>query len=313
VTALFALGAASSAMAATGHEHGPIKGIVPSRDAHSGTQGSGTINNLIFHGGSVLDANTAYAIFWSPSNWGTQIPASYESLIGRYFSDVAHDTSAGLSSNVYYSDTQYGAGTYGSTATSPGSLHNFSTFGGAYIDHTAISSGCRDRATSVCVTDAQVVQEINNDLTQAKSGWTAGTGKIFFVFTAKGVGSCYSGGSCSFTQWCAYHSNSGSTLYANMPYADTSARACDAGYHPNSSTDPEADATINVTSHEHNETITDPFGTAWFDSSGYENGDKCAWTFGSVSNSANQTINGHPYILQQEWSNHSAACKLSGV
>jgi serine protease len=99
-----------------------------------------------------------------------------------------------------------------------------------------------------------------------------------------------------------------------MPYADTSARACDAGYHPNSSTDPDADATINVTSHEHNETITDPLGSAWFDSSGYENGDKCAWTFGGVgSNRANQTINGNSYILQQEWSNATSRCVLTGT
>ena len=42
---------------------------------------------------------------------------------------------------------------------------------------------------------------------------------------------------------------------------------------------------INVTSHEHNEAITDPEPTSgWFDdndfSTGGENGDKCAWYFG---------------------------------
>jgi len=30
-----------------------------------------------------------------------------------------------------------------------------------------------------------------------------------------------------------------------------------------------ADAVLNVTSHEHNETITDPTGGGWYDSSGY--------------------------------------------
>ncbi len=60
-------------------------------------------------------------------------------------------------------------------------------------------------------------------------------------------------------------------------------------------------------SHEHNEAITDPQLNAWYDSSGAENGDKCAWTFGTVSGpdgaEYNQTINGHHYWLQQEWSN----------
>ena len=72
-------------------------------------------------------------------------------------------------------------------------------------------------------------------------------------------------------------------LYANQPYTDTSGvgapGVCDSGQHPNGDF---ADATINVLSHEHNETITDPDGNAWYDSSGNEIGDKCAWNFGSA-------------------------------
>jgi hypothetical protein len=318
VLALVAFSAASSAVAATGHEHGPIKGIVPSRgQAHGGGGGPKSSKNLIYHGGSVLDTNTAYAIFWSPSNSGTPISASYESLINRFLTDVAHDTSLGLTSNVYFSDTQYGPEPYGSTATAPGSLKNFSTFGGAYVDTSPLTSGCVDRATSVCVSDSQVISEISKDI-GTSSGWSGGQptadgNHIFFLFTAKGVGSCF-GSSCSFTQWCAYHSNSGSLLYANMPFADTVPSACDAGQHPNYSIDPNADATINVSSHEHNESITDPFGSAWYNGSGYENGDLCAWNFGAVgSNGANQTINGDPYILQQEWSNTTSRCVLTGT
>ena len=65
-----------------------------------------------------------------------------------------------------------------------------------------------------------------------------------------------------------------------MPYADqpTAGAACDIDPSPNGN---DADATINVTSHEHNEAITDPLGNAWYDSGGYENADKCAWTFGT--------------------------------
>jgi hypothetical protein len=95
-----------------------------------------------------------------------------------------------------------------------------------------------------------------------------------------------------------------------MPYADTVPAACDAGYHPNGN---DADATINVTSHEHNETITDEQGNAWYDHAGYEDGDKCAWKFGAVSGSSNQTINGHHYILQLEYSNADRGCVQSGL
>ena len=88
-------------------------------------------------------------------------------------------------------------------------------------------------------------------------------------------------------------------LYANQPYAAHA--GCDTGVRPNGD---DADPTINVTSHEHNEAITDPQGNAWFDRQGYENADKCAWTFGSPLDGSgntryNQTINGHDYLAAE--------------
>src|SRR5438445_400978 len=83
--------------------------------------------------------------------------------------------------------------------------------------------------------------------------------------------------------------------YANQPYTMTVPAACGSGQSPNGN---DADSTINVVSHEHNESITDPFGTAWYDRRGYENGDKCAWNFGTAlgtnaNGRYNQLINGH--------------------
>jgi hypothetical protein len=121
--------------------------------------------------------------------------------------------------------------------------------------------------------------------------------------------------SCAFSSYCAYHSSfseGGKTwIYADQPYAATVTSACDAGYHPNGATSPDADATINVASHEHREAINDPFGNAWYDHRGYEGSDKCAWNFGAVNGQSNQVINGGSYILQQEWSNSPSGCYLS--
>ena len=96
-----------------------------------------------------------------------------------------------------------------------------------------------------------------------------------------------------------------------MPY-DASTSTCGLGgvAQPNSD---DADLTLNVTSHEHIEAITDPYGNAWFDSGGNENGDRCAWTFGSSlggsgSTAYNQVINGGHYMLQLEWSNATSSC-----
>lgn len=278
-------------------------GFVAARHA-SRTLTSRGAGNLKYHGGPVEHTNKTYAIYWVPSGYTTQ--SGYSSVINQFFTDVAADS--GKTSNVYYTGTQYSDGS--------GNVQYSSSFGGSYTDTSALpASGCSDSDTSVCLSDAQLQTEIEKDITAA--GWTPGPTTEFFLFTAKGIGSC-AGSSCAFTQYCAYHSwiGSGSSeiLYANMPYADTVPAACDAGQHPNGN---DADATINVTSHEHNETITDENGNAWYDSAGYEDGDKCAWIFGSASGSNgaeyNQTINGHHYYLQEEYSNRDRTCIQTGL
>jgi hypothetical protein len=282
---------------------GDILGIVPAFGASHNAGHSGSGGNLSYHNGPVMHTNNVYAIYWTPSAT-YPISSSYQSLINQFFTDVTADHSV---NNVYYSDTQYYDG--------GGAIQDASAFTGSTVDTNALpSSGCTDSYTSVCLSDTQIQVEI--DSVAKAHGWSR-TNSIFFMFTGKGVGSCYASSSCSFSQYCAYHSNfnstSGNTLYANMPYADTVPAACDSNNSPNAN---EADATINVTSHEHNETITDALGSAWYDRRGYENGDKCAWNFGtqlggSTGSYYNQVINSHHYELQQEWSNASSGCVLT--
>jgi hypothetical protein len=284
-----------------------VNGIVPRADGPAGTASpfAGT-GNLLYHNGPVMLTNKAYAIYWIPA--GYTVSANYQATIDQFFTDVAADS--GKTSNVYWSDTQYYNG-------ARAHIQYKSTFGGSAVDTKALpANGCTDSATRVCLSNAQIRNEINSVVTA--HGWSRANA-IFFLFTAKGIGSCFSGSSCAFTTYCAYHSSwnpgAGVTYYANMPYADTVPSACDGGNKPNND---DADATLNVTSHEHNEAITDPRGNAWYDSSGFENGDKCAWTFGAQlggtsGHQYNQVINGHHYELQEEWSNQSSRCVLTGL
>lgn len=300
-------GAASRTAGTNANGQGRMLGVVAAREAHSASSRALGSGNLRYHGGPVEHTNTVYAIYWVPP--GFSIESGYDTTINRFFGDVAADS--GKTTNVYYTGTQYYDGS--------GNVQYSSSFGGSYTDTSALpASGCSDSYTSVCLTDAQLQAEIEKDI--AAAGWSASPTKEFFLFTAKGIGSC-SGSSCAFSSYCAYHSwiGSGSSviLYANMPYADTVPSACDEGssYHPNGN---DADATINVTSHEHNETITDEQGSAWYDSAGYEDGDKCAWIFGSTRGSTaygyyNETINGDHYWLQEEYSNHDRGCVQSGL
>jgi hypothetical protein len=59
----------------------------------------------------------------------------------------------------------------------------------------------------------------------------------------------------------------------------------------------------NVTAHEFMEAITDPLISAWYDSSGSEIGDKCAWKF-----AAPVSLGGSSWQLQEEWSNAVSGC-----
>ena len=76
----------------------------------------------------------------------------------------------------------------------------------------------------------------------------------------------------------------------------------------------DADPALDSVSHEHIEMITDPYGSAWFDntSDGNEIADKCP-VYGAPlgvtpTGEYNQTINTHPYWLQEEWSNRAGGC-----
>ena len=271
------------------------------------------VNNLLYHGGPVMHTNTTYTILWGPT---TGFASGYGGLINQFLGDVgAESRSAG---NVYAADTQY----YDTFAP----VSYVSSLSSTWNDtSTPIPNNCSGEyartgvTVSGCVLDSDIQAEVARAI--AKNGWPDGLGAEYFVLTPDNVGSCFdsSSGQCSYTYYCAYHSDyidagGNPVLYANMPYTNTSGvgapGACDVGQHPNNN---QADATINVLSHEHNETITDPLGTAWWDSAGNENGDKCAWNFGSVLGSTtsgefNQVIDDHYYWLQQEWSNASSGC-----
>jgi hypothetical protein len=288
--------------------HGPH--IDPAK-GHGDAGGLSAGSNMTYHGGPVMHSNNTYAIYWSTSNHS--IPTTYESLINQFFADVATDS--GTFNNVYSSDVQY-------TDTTPANAAYNSRFAASWVDTaTPIPDHCSGQyagtgfTVSGCVLDADVQAEIAHAI--SVNGWTPDMTTIFFLFTPQNVGSCIdsSGGECAFDYYCAYHSyfplGSANVIYANQPYVDASGSGCDPGEHPNTV---DGDATINVASHEHNEAITDPLINAWYQGVYQENGDKCAWTFGTSQGPSgaqyNQTINGDHYYLQQEWSNASSSCVL---
>ncbi|MGB8646153.1 MAG: hypothetical protein WCF84_13015 [Anaerolineae bacterium] len=282
-----------------------ILGVLPAMGSALAKEPA-TLGNLDYHNGSVMHTNTVYAIYWIPP--GYSVSTNYRALVNGFFKNVV--AARGLTSNVYYSDTQYYDGS--------GNVRYYSVWGGTYTDtHAFPGSGCSNPYTAKCLTDSQIQTEIKRVM--GVKLWTPGANKIYFMFTPKNVGSC-SGTACAYTDYCGYHSwmyNSSNKLilYANMPYAAWA--NCWTNSQPKPNGD-DADYTISVVSHEQNESITDPTGAGWWNTNnGYENGDNCAWNFGAAIGSTgfgsyNQAIGTGKYYIQQEWSNASTGCVLTG-
>ena len=100
----------------------------------------------------------------------------------------------------------------------------------------------------------------------------AATNIIYGIYLPQGMKVTMSGGS-SCSTFCGYHGhfNYGGVdiRYAVFPFLD-----CNACRLSNLSV---ADMLTIVASHEIREAVTDPQLNAWYDSSGYEADDKCAW------------------------------------
>lgn len=255
-------------------------------------------DNLNYLGGPVESQGSAnYAIFWDPAV-GTKkqtLSPRYNSLITRFLQDVG-------GSSIMNTSTEYYGIANGVTTFIPNGAH----FGGSTVD-TSLYPG-------PVIEDLELQKAVLRNV-KAKH-WPAGIGNEFFIFTNKYEILCATNG-CSNSVWCAYHGhffNAGTTyLYAVFPYPTTTPAGCTTPTAPNG--DLAADSVMNVMSHELWETITDPLvitNPAWNDQFGQEGSDKCNFTFGATDGRGADTyMNGHPYILQQEWRNSAGGCVMS--
>lgn len=226
-----------------------------------------------------------------------------QSIITRYLGDVA--AASGTHSDVFSTLNEY----FGSN----GNISYQVRLGTPVDDMSPLpKSSCNltnaDRTGiyadgsgyDACLDDAQVVQETTNVVTA--KGLPVDLAHIYVLFLAKHVETCFSGGGTSTAgngctinhepsaAYCAYHSQtSHGMVYANLSfpiYDSSTGFTCSSDavaptvQAPNG--DPDADTEVSPKSHEIMEAITDPdTRTGWYDSRGFENGDECAYVFGS--------------------------------
>jgi len=273
---------------------------------------------VTYHGGPVQHSSAVYAIFWAPPGYG--FPSGYTALVTRYFTDVAHDSF--MPSNPYSVPTQYYNGS--------GAAKKFESYSVSLktvvVDTKPYpKNGCKNytlgdsSTSSACLTHGQIEKKLKAVI--AAKNFPTGLGTNYFVFTPQGVASCVkantlTSGGCynplQYNGYCAYHSHLGSgakaAVYAQLPYAALA--GCASGQSPNGNA---ADSVLNNIAHEHNESMSDPLGNAWYDSSGHEIADKCHLAFGAPRGATsfgqyNQFINGNAYWLQEIWSNRAGGC-----
>jgi hypothetical protein len=246
------------------HVH-PVKGARP---------GGGGSPLMTYHGGKIMPTAHTYAIFWGTS-WndagfaGDKIQGLDSFFTGFNGSDYA-------ATNTEY--TRIG-GQVGSATnhfghfldTSPGPTRAPKT-------STILAEVCKVAADSNGVppdTDGNSYYAVYTDLPRGHAGYCA---------------------------WHSFGSCGGKSVQFAFFFDLDGDAGCDPEDSPTATGHSQGLAALaNVSGHELSEALTDPASPgAWYDSSGAENADKCAWTFGAPFLTLS---NGSKFKIQGNWSN----------
>jgi hypothetical protein len=310
-----ALSVAPAGGATSSTHHKTFAGIIPDipTGGHVRRSPLARAANLPYGGGTVMHSNRTHLIFWQPAGSGLGYEPGYVAAIQTFLRRVAADSRK--PTNVYSLSGQY------HDATGPAAYD--SQYAGSTLDTDRLPrNGCTEPPTGpgwgVCVNDSQMLGEIEHMIGVHRLPTTARD--LYLLVSPKGMGSCTGPGpdNCALGgeadgSYCGYHSESpdDTVLYAIIPYNAVDGHCQSGSPRPNGGS---ADPTISTVSHEHNEAVTDPYGTAWIDlSTGNEDGDLCISNFGptlggSGSRQWNESIGGGHYFLQEEWSNADRGC-----
>ena len=267
-------------------------------------QAASSSNDLSYHGGvggiGVETAPKIYLVLWG-SQWNNNDPSGEESILESFYKGVG-------GSSWLKSVTQYcqgvSSGTVSCNGTGTPAGDPTGIFGGVWTD-SANAAPSKPRQSEIAAEAVRAAQHFGN----STAGSNASVQYVIATATrnnSRGFG----------TQYCAYHSSTGSTVgnvaYTNLPYITDAGASCGANFN---GLGPTAGITI-VSGHEMGETITDQFPNGgWLDSSGAENGDKCAWISSGQGAAANTTLSTGIFPVQSLWSNAfnggSGGCVLS--
>ncbi len=246
-----------------GAEPGPPK-IIHRVNPHStglSTPSPGSTSStspILYHGGPVMGGTPNIYLIWY-GNWNQSNGS--DTTAGQ---QIVRDFVTNIGNSPYFSiNTSYGV-------TGAVNFNQETT--------DAYSFGNR-------LSDANVQSVVKNAISYGRL--PSDTNGVYFVLTSSDVSE--RSGFC--TRYCGWHtamSTFGGIRYAFVGNANRCLSSCAIqSVGPNGNAG--VDGMISVIAHELEETVSDPNLNAWYDGSGAENADKCAWTFG---HSQYQAVNG---------------------
>jgi hypothetical protein len=249
----------------------PMLGVHQTRDAHSAGGTGGRSPAMLNHGGAILPSTTTQAIFW-----GT----SWSSYVG--------DKMTGLDS--FY--TGHGGSNFAKTVDEYSGTNGAVTAAGSYAGHVMDPTAAAGGGSTATILAEVCKLAAAGTITPQPDG-----SSYFPVYTDVVRGRA---------NYCAWHS-AGTCSGVTVQFAFFFQLDGDAGCDPKDTSGLHSQglaALANVSGHELSEARSDPAGKTWFDASGNENADKCAWTFGAPLVTFSD---GSQWKIQGNWSNAAYA------
>lgn len=244
-------------------------------------------NGIDYHGGPVMKVNKgviSYIIWYG--DWANQGGPNAKKIITDMLTNVGGSPYYNINTTYYQKNK-------------PTQNVKNKVRLGAQTDDVAKSLGS-------ALTDANIKTLVTNAI--SSGALPSDKNGVYFVLTTKDVNA--TSGFC--TQYCGWHTHA-SILGADIKYSfvGDAARCLSscAAQSTSPNGNPGVDGMASVVMHELEEAATDPDLNAWWQTStGMENADKCAWTFGTTYNPGNGSManvkwGARDYLIQRNWVN----------
>jgi serine protease len=337
---------------AQGHPY--RQGVVPRRGHQANNASTAASTNNLSYGGGISGVGVlagspkVYLVFWG-KQWGAQQlnpNGTVASLSGDskamapYLQRFIEGLGTGSDANVTGAQTWSGVLTQycqssssaavATGATSCPSGASFAGYPGGQADGGALAGVVVDER-------APAPSQASGNAIGQEAAWAAGQfgnttqssnlNAQYVVVSPSGTHP--DGYNTLFGQFCAWHdytgdgtlsggavsSSYGQLAFTNLPYITDAGSSCGQNF-VNSGGAGTLDGVSIVEGHEYAETMTDQFPAGgWTDTTGNENGDKCAWISSGQGASQNITLGTGSFAVQSTWGNDynsgSGGCEIS--